>query len=81
MGSIQIWSTSSFDTRHESVRGIAENALRKLGTSEAQFADWKKKADQLSIDQLSIDTEFKYAVNDAQALKDYLKDYVGIPDE
>jgi HEAT repeat protein len=36
----------------ESVRGIAENVLMKLGTPEAQIADWKKKAGQLSIDDV-----------------------------
>ena len=36
----------------ESVRRIAENVLRKLGTSESQIADWKKKSGQLSIDDV-----------------------------
>jgi HEAT repeat protein len=36
----------------ESVRGIAENVLKKLGTSEEKIADWKKKAGQLSIDEV-----------------------------
>ena len=36
----------------ESVRGLAENVLRKLGTSEEKIAEWKQKADQLSIDEV-----------------------------
>ena len=36
----------------KSVRGIAETVLKKLGTSEAKIADWKKKAGQLSIDEV-----------------------------
>ena len=36
----------------KSVRGIAENVLKKLGTPEAKIADWKKKAGQLSIDEV-----------------------------
>jgi multidrug efflux pump subunit AcrA (membrane-fusion protein) len=36
----------------KSVQGIAENVLKKLGTSEAKIADWKKKAGQLSIDEV-----------------------------
>jgi len=37
---------------NESVRGIAENVLKKLGIPEAQIADWKQKAGQLSIDEV-----------------------------
>ena len=35
----------------------------------------------IGINQYQKAQNLKYAVNDAQAFKDYLKDYVGIPDE
>jgi HEAT repeat protein len=35
----------------------------------------------IGINQYQNTRNLKYAVNDAQAFKDYLKDYVGIPDE
>ena len=35
-----------------SVRGIAENVLKKLDISAEQIADWKQKAGQLSIDEV-----------------------------
>jgi hypothetical protein len=36
----------------KSVQGIAENVLKKLGTPEKKIANWKKKAGQLSIDEV-----------------------------
>ena len=36
----------------KSVRAISENVLRKLGLSEKKIADWKQKAEQLSIDDV-----------------------------
>ena len=35
-----------------SVRGISENVLIKLGIPKKKIADWRKKADQLSIDEV-----------------------------
>ena len=36
----------------DAVRGITENVLEKLGISEEKITDWKKKAVQLSIDEV-----------------------------
>jgi len=58
----------------ESVRRIAENVLRKLGTSESQIADWKKKSGQLSIDDVySTQLAYQRAEIEKQELVNKLK--------
>jgi len=44
---------------HHNIKRNPERGTNNLGTSEAQIADWKKKADQLLIDQLSIDDVYE----------------------
>ena len=58
--------------------GISQEELIKIFRVKERGHIW---AIVIGINQYQNTRNLKYAVNDAQAFKDYLKDYVGIPDE
>ena len=58
--------------------GISREELIHITRVKARGDIW---AIVIGINQYQHTRNLKYAVNDAQAFKDYLKDYVGLPDE
>mgnify|MGYP001821777967 CR=1 FL=1 len=58
--------------------GISQEEIINITRVKARGDIW---AIVIGINQYQNTRNLKYAVNDAQAFKDYLKDYVGIPDE
>jgi hypothetical protein len=58
--------------------GITKEELIQIKRVKGRGYIW---AIIIGINQYQKVRNLKYAVNDAQAFKDYLKDYVGIPDE
>jgi hypothetical protein len=60
------------------IDGISQEELIKIFRVKERGDIW---AIAIGINQYQHTRNLKYAVNDAQAFKDYLKDYVGIPDE
>ncbi len=58
--------------------GISQEELIHITRVKARGDIW---AIVIGINEYQNTRNLKYAVNDARAFKDYLKDYVGIPDE
>ena len=74
-GALRKARTGLADTRLETIESKkAELALKKLGASEGQILDWKKKAKTIALDDLYKEKlTYQKAISEKQALQAKLK--------